>query len=189
MPQLLIVNVSLPEEVEKAVDTRSSMGIVGDMNSFQQFQMGQAMTAAATNPAGGGAAEGMGLGMGLAMANRMAGAAMPGGADGASAGPRGGELARRRQRSVAGPVLATAGQPRGRFRPNLSRHARLERRHVSLDCGRASRRAGRVVFRATGPAPLAAEVNRAHQSSIHPAQYSHKPLAAILSGGSQTSES
>ena len=69
----MIVNVSLPEEVEKAVDTRSSMGIVGDMNRFQQFQTGQAITAAANNPAGGGAAEGMGLGMGFAMANRMAG--------------------------------------------------------------------------------------------------------------------
>src|SRR6202451_309453 len=71
--QLMIVNVSLPEEVEKAVDTRSSMGIVGDMNKYQQFQMGHAMMAAATNPAGGSAGEGMGLGMGLAMANRMAG--------------------------------------------------------------------------------------------------------------------
>jgi membrane protease subunit (stomatin/prohibitin family) len=74
IPQLMIVNVSLPEEVEKAVDTRSSMGIVGDMNRFQQYQTGQAITAAANNPSGGGAAEGMGLGMGLAMANRMAGA-------------------------------------------------------------------------------------------------------------------
>ena len=73
IPQLMIVNVSLPEDVEKAVDTRSSMGIVGDMDRFQQFQMGNAMTAAANNPAGGGAAEGMGLGIGLAMANRIAG--------------------------------------------------------------------------------------------------------------------
>jgi membrane protease subunit (stomatin/prohibitin family) len=77
IPQLMIVNVSLPEEVEKAVDTRSSMGIVGDMNKFQQFQMGQAITAAANNPAGGGATEGMGLGLGFAMANRMAGMAAP----------------------------------------------------------------------------------------------------------------
>lgn len=74
-PQLLIVNVSLPEAVEKALDTRTSMGVIGDMNKFQQYQMGQAMTAAAENPSGGGAAEGMGLGMGFAMANRM----MPGG--------------------------------------------------------------------------------------------------------------
>jgi membrane protease subunit (stomatin/prohibitin family) len=71
LPQLYIVNVSLPEEVEKALDTRTSMSVVGDMTRFQQYQMGQAMTAAADNPAGGGAAEGMGLGMGFAMASQM----------------------------------------------------------------------------------------------------------------------
>lgn len=74
IPQLFIVNVSLPEEVEKALDTRTSMGVIGDLNKFQQFQMGKAMTAAAENPSGGGAAEGMGLGMGFAMANQMFGA-------------------------------------------------------------------------------------------------------------------
>jgi membrane protease subunit (stomatin/prohibitin family) len=71
IPQLFIVNISLPEEVEKALDTRSSMGVIGDMNRFQQYQMGQAMLSAAENPAGGGASEGMGLGMGFAMANQM----------------------------------------------------------------------------------------------------------------------
>jgi len=71
LPQLLILNISLPEEVEKALDTRTSMSVIGDMNRFQQYQMGQAMTAAAENPSGGGAAEGMGLGLGFAMANRM----------------------------------------------------------------------------------------------------------------------
>ncbi|MEZ6046858.1 MAG: SPFH domain-containing protein [Planctomycetaceae bacterium] len=71
IPQLIIVNISLPEEVEKALDTRSSMGVIGDMNTFQQYQMGKAMVSAAENPSGGGAAEGMGLGMGFAMANRM----------------------------------------------------------------------------------------------------------------------
>jgi len=74
VPQLFIVNISLPEAVEKALDTRTSMGVIGDMNQFQQYQMGQAMVSAAENPAGGGAAEGMGLGMGFAMANRMVGA-------------------------------------------------------------------------------------------------------------------
>ncbi len=73
-PQLFIVNVSLPEAVEKALDTRTSMGVIGNMDRYQQYQLGQAMTMAADNPAGGGAAEGMGLGMGLAMASRM----MPG---------------------------------------------------------------------------------------------------------------
>jgi membrane protease subunit (stomatin/prohibitin family) len=84
IPQLNIVNVSFPEEVEKALDTRTSMGVVGDMNRYQQFQMGKAMLEAAQNPAGGGASEGIGLGMGFAMANRMAGAA---GAGGAAAAP------------------------------------------------------------------------------------------------------
>ena len=71
VPQLLIVNISLPEAVEKALDTRTSMGVIGDLNQFQQYQMGKAMTDAANNPAGGGAADGMGLGLGMAMAGRM----------------------------------------------------------------------------------------------------------------------
>jgi len=71
IPKLQIVNISLPPEVEKALDTRTSMAAIGDMERFQQYQMGQAMTAAASNPGGGGASQGMGLGMGFAMANRM----------------------------------------------------------------------------------------------------------------------
>ena len=77
VPQLFIVNISLPEEVEKAIDTRSSMGAIGDMQAYQQYQMGRAMLEAAENPSGGGASEGLGLGVGLAMANRMG---LPGGA-------------------------------------------------------------------------------------------------------------
>jgi hypothetical protein len=51
-PQLFIVNISFPESVEKALDTRTSMGVLGDMNRYQQYQMGQAMTSAAES--GGG---------------------------------------------------------------------------------------------------------------------------------------
>lgn len=71
VPQLFIVNISLPEEVEKALDTRTQMSVIGDMARYQQYQMGKAMTAAASNPSGGGAAEGMGLGLGFAMAGQM----------------------------------------------------------------------------------------------------------------------
>lgn len=69
LSQLVIVNISLPEAVEKALDTRTSMGVVGDLNRFQQYQLGQALGA----PGGGGgaAAEGAGLGLGLALAGRM----------------------------------------------------------------------------------------------------------------------
>ncbi|NNM33579.1 MAG: SPFH domain-containing protein [Gemmatimonadetes bacterium] len=71
IPQLFIVNISFPEEVEKALDKRTSMSVIGDMRQFQAYQMGEAMTRAADNPSGGGAADGMGLGMGFAMANQM----------------------------------------------------------------------------------------------------------------------
>ena len=83
VPQLFIVNISLPEEVEKAIDTRSSMGAIGDLQAYQQYQMGRAMLEAAENPSGGGASEGLGLGVGLAMANRMG---LPGGAAAPGAG-------------------------------------------------------------------------------------------------------
>ena len=86
VPQLFIVNISLPEAVEKALDTRTSMGVIGDMSRFQAYQMGNAMLAAAENPSGGGAAEGMGLGMGFAMANRFA-QGTAGGAPGAAVPP------------------------------------------------------------------------------------------------------
>ena len=84
-PQLVVVNVSLPETVEKALDTRTSMGVIGDMNRFQAYQMGNAITTAAENPAGGMAADGMGLGLGMAMAGRMMGPMMGAGAAPAAA--------------------------------------------------------------------------------------------------------
>lgn len=71
IPQLSIVNISLPEEVEKALDTRSSMGVLGDMGRYQQYQFANSIPLAAGNPSGGAAAAGMGLGMGFAMAGQM----------------------------------------------------------------------------------------------------------------------
>jgi len=79
--KLLVENISLPDEVEKALDKRASMGVIGDLKRYAQFQTAEAMEAAAENP-GGMAAGGMGLGMGFAMANQV-GAAM-GGATAAS---------------------------------------------------------------------------------------------------------
>ena len=67
LPELYIENISLPEEVEKALDKRSSMGIVGDLHKYTQFSAAEAMTAAAANPNGGmGAGLGMGMGIGMA---------------------------------------------------------------------------------------------------------------------------
>lgn len=72
IPQLFIVNISVPAEVEQALDTRSSMGVLGDLGAFQQYQLGHAMPIAAQNPAGGLAGAGVGLGMGMAMASQWA---------------------------------------------------------------------------------------------------------------------
>jgi membrane protease subunit (stomatin/prohibitin family) len=71
VPQLYIVNISVPAEVEQALDTRSSMSVIGDMAAFQSYQLGKAMPVAAENPAGGLAGAGVGLGMGMAMAGPM----------------------------------------------------------------------------------------------------------------------
>ncbi len=71
--KFLVASITLPENVEAALDKRSSMGIIGDMSKFTQFQIAQSMEAAANNPNGGGAAAGMGMGMGFGMANAMMG--------------------------------------------------------------------------------------------------------------------
>ena len=69
--QMVVENISLPPAVEEALDKRTSMGVIGNLGAYTQFQAANAMEAAANNPSGGGAAEGMGLGMGFAMANQM----------------------------------------------------------------------------------------------------------------------
>lgn len=69
--QVVVENISLPPEVEVALDRRTSMGIVGDLGRYAQYQGAEALREAAQNP-GGGAGAGLGMGMGFAMANQMA---------------------------------------------------------------------------------------------------------------------
>ncbi len=71
LPMLNIVNISLPAEVERALDARSSMNMLGDLASYQAYQIGSAIPDAAVNPAGGIAGAGLGVGMGMAMAGPM----------------------------------------------------------------------------------------------------------------------
>ncbi|QDU35145.1 SPFH domain / Band 7 family protein [Poriferisphaera corsica] len=73
LTKLLIENISLPSAVEEALDKRTSMGVIGNLDAYTKFQTAEAMEAAANNPNGGGAAEGMGLGMGFGMAQQMMG--------------------------------------------------------------------------------------------------------------------
>lgn len=68
VPNFSFENISLPPEVEQALDKRTSMGIVGDLNAYTRFQAANALENA------GGAGEGMGLGMGIAAGQQMAAA-------------------------------------------------------------------------------------------------------------------
>jgi membrane protease subunit (stomatin/prohibitin family) len=73
LTKFVVENISLPQEVEAAMDKRTSMGVIGDVGRYTQFQAADAMRDAAQNPSGG-AGTGVGLGAGFAMGNAMAGA-------------------------------------------------------------------------------------------------------------------
>ena len=68
---LQVQNVSLPDELQKILDQRIGMGLVGDMSRFTQYQTAQSIPIAAANE-GGGAGVGAGLGAGLAIGQTMA---------------------------------------------------------------------------------------------------------------------
>ncbi|MGZ3865538.1 MAG: SPFH domain-containing protein, partial [Bacteroidia bacterium] len=72
LTKFLIENVSVPPEVEAALDKRSSMGIIGNLGAYTQFQTANAIDDAAKNGgAGGMMGAGLGMGMGMNMANQM----------------------------------------------------------------------------------------------------------------------
>jgi membrane protease subunit (stomatin/prohibitin family) len=71
-------NISLPDELQKMLDQRISMNMLGDMNKYTQFQVAQSLPIAAGNEGGGAAGIGVGLGAGMAMAQSMMNAMKPG---------------------------------------------------------------------------------------------------------------
>jgi membrane protease subunit (stomatin/prohibitin family) len=70
-------NISMPEELQKMLDQRISMNMVGDMGRYTQFQVAQSLPVAAANEGGGLAGAGVGLGAGMLMAQQMMNAARP----------------------------------------------------------------------------------------------------------------
>jgi membrane protease subunit (stomatin/prohibitin family) len=68
-----VQSISLPEEIEKMLDTKIGMNVIGDMGRYTQFQTANAIPLAAQNE-GGIAGIGAGLGAGMTMGQVMAGA-------------------------------------------------------------------------------------------------------------------
>ena len=82
IPEFYIENISLPEEVEKVLDKRTSMGVAGDLNKYMQFNAAEGM---AQPNSGVGAMVGAGMAAGMGM--NMAQGAGPWGAAPAVAAP------------------------------------------------------------------------------------------------------
>jgi membrane protease subunit (stomatin/prohibitin family) len=86
-----VENISLPEELQKAIDTRISMGMVGDLGKYTQYQVANSVPLAAQNEgglAGVGAGLAAGVGMGQVMMDALRGSQAPAGGPGRCPGRR-----------------------------------------------------------------------------------------------------
>jgi membrane protease subunit (stomatin/prohibitin family) len=77
LDSFVVENLSLPDELQKILDQRISMNMIGDMGKYTQFQTAQSIPIAAANEGGGAAGAGVGLGAGLAMGQAMMNAMRP----------------------------------------------------------------------------------------------------------------
>ena len=78
LDSFVVENLSLPDELQKMLDTRVGMNMLGDMNKYTQYQVANSLPIAAANEGGGLAGIGAGLGAGLTMANVMTQGLRPG---------------------------------------------------------------------------------------------------------------
>ncbi len=76
LDNLVVQNISLPEELQTMLDQRIRMNMMGDVGKYTQFQTAQAIPIAAANE-GGLAGLGAGLGVGAGIGQAMAGAMLP----------------------------------------------------------------------------------------------------------------
>ena len=85
-----VQNISLPEELQKILDTKIGMNMIGDMGRYTQYQVANSIPLAAQNEggmAGIGAGLGAGMTIGQGMAQSMAQAMQPGSAAAPTASP------------------------------------------------------------------------------------------------------
>jgi membrane protease subunit (stomatin/prohibitin family) len=113
-----VQNVSLPEELQKRLDERIGMGLVGDMGRYTQFQTAQSIPVAAANE-GGVAGAGAGLGAGIAMGQAM-GQAMSQASGGGQPPAGGGAGAPATRVGPAGPAAGAGAAGAGAAAPAAS---------------------------------------------------------------------
>ena len=111
LESFMIQSISLPDELQKALDKRIAMGMAGDLNAYTKFQTAESIPIAAGNEGGLaglganlGAGAAIGAAMGQALAPGMAGAAGVAGAAGAAAAG-----------AAAAPAAAAAESPEERL--------------------------------------------------------------------------
>jgi membrane protease subunit (stomatin/prohibitin family) len=73
----VVENLSLPDELQKRLDERISMNMVGDLKAYTQFQVAQSIPIAAANEGSGAAGLGAGLGAGMGIAKAITDALAP----------------------------------------------------------------------------------------------------------------
>ena len=94
MPAFVLENVSVPPEVEQAIDKRASMAAVGNLNDYVKYQMAQGMEKGGSGVAGVGAEIAVGMSMAQQMLNQPGGVMAQ--ATPAAAAPRGLRHSRKR---------------------------------------------------------------------------------------------
>jgi|SRR5579863_310112 membrane protease subunit (stomatin/prohibitin family) len=119
----VVENLSLPEELQKMLDTRVGMNMLGDMGRYTQYQVANSLPIAAGNESGGIAGIGVGLGAGMTMAQQMMNAMNNPGGGGVQGGgatpptpppagaPPAGSPAAGSQGSAPNPAPSTGGGP------------------------------------------------------------------------------
>jgi membrane protease subunit (stomatin/prohibitin family) len=107
LDSFVVENLSLPEELQKVLDQRISMNVLGDMGKFTQYQVAQAIPIAAGNEGGGAVGIGAGLGAGVAMGQAMMDAVK----QSSSSSPGGGGAAP----AAAGSATSGAASPSTKF--------------------------------------------------------------------------
>jgi membrane protease subunit (stomatin/prohibitin family) len=86
LDSFVVENLSLPDELQKVLDQRISMNMIGDMGRYTQFEVAQSIPIAAANEGAGAAGIGAGLGAGVAMGQAMMDALKNAGTTGSGSG-------------------------------------------------------------------------------------------------------